>query len=72
MMERRAFIGSFAVGTLAVTRVTHVQAARKIYRIGILTLGSASRMVGPGPKLKRAKRSCVDCASSATCMASIL
>jgi putative ABC transport system substrate-binding protein len=54
-MNRRAFIGSFAVGTLAVTRVTHVQAARKIYRIGILTLGAASRMVGPEPQAQEGK-----------------
>jgi putative ABC transport system substrate-binding protein len=49
-MDRRAFIGSLALGTLAVPRVTPAQPARKVYRIGILRLGVTSDMVGPQPR----------------------
>jgi putative ABC transport system substrate-binding protein len=49
-MDRRVFIGSLALGTLVVPRVTHAQAARKVYRIGILGLGQTSRLVGPQPQ----------------------
>jgi hypothetical protein len=41
-MDRRVFIGSFALGTLAVPRTTRAQPARKVYRIGILGLSPAT------------------------------
>jgi putative ABC transport system substrate-binding protein len=47
-MDRRAFIGGLALGTLVVPRVTRAQPARKVYRIGILgNSGTTSDMVGP-------------------------
>jgi len=49
-MDRRAFIGSLAVGTLAVPRSAPAQPARKVYRIGILALGVTANMVGPQPR----------------------
>jgi putative ABC transport system substrate-binding protein len=49
VMDRRAFIGSLAVGILAVPRAARTQPARKVYRIGILGLGT-SAMVGPQPQ----------------------
>jgi putative ABC transport system substrate-binding protein len=48
-MDRRAFIGSLVVGTLAVPRAAGAQPARKVYRIGILGLGVTSDLVGPQP-----------------------
>jgi hypothetical protein len=42
LMDRRAFIGSLALGTLVVPRVTPAQPARKVYRIGTLGLGTTS------------------------------
>ena len=51
LMDRRAFIGSLALGTLAVPRAAPSQPARKVYRIGILSDGaSTSDMVGPQPR----------------------
>ena len=50
MMDRRAFIGSLALGTLAAPRAAPAQPARKVYRIGILSLGTTSDMVGPQPR----------------------
>jgi putative ABC transport system substrate-binding protein len=47
---RRAFIGSLALGTLSVPRVTPGQPARKVYRIGILSLRMTSDLVGPQPR----------------------
>jgi putative ABC transport system substrate-binding protein len=50
-MDRRAFIGSLALGTLAVPRAVPAQPARKVYRIGILSSRSAtSELVGPQPR----------------------
>jgi putative ABC transport system substrate-binding protein len=49
-MDRRAFIGSLALGTLAAPRAAPAQPARKVYRIGIAVLGVASGMVGPQPR----------------------
>jgi len=49
-MNRRAFIGSLALGTLAVPRAARAQPARKVYRIGILSQGVASDMIGPQPR----------------------
>jgi putative ABC transport system substrate-binding protein len=52
-MDRRAFIGSFALGTLATLDVARAQPARKVYRIGILVgSGTASDMQGPKPQAK--------------------
>jgi len=49
-MDRRAFIGSFALGSL-VPRTAPAQPARKVYRIGILAHASTtSDIVGPQPK----------------------
>jgi putative ABC transport system substrate-binding protein len=50
-MDRRAFIGGLALGTLVVPRVTRAQPARKVYRIGILRSAEmTSDMVGPQPR----------------------
>ena len=49
-MDRRAFIGSFAIGILAASRAAPAQPARKVYRIGILSLGVTSDLVGPQPR----------------------
>src|SRR3989442_3350249 len=51
MMTRRAFIGSLALGTLAVPRAARAQPAGKVYRIGILgSLTPTSDMIGPQPR----------------------
>ena len=49
-MDRRAFIGSLVLGTLAVPRLTHAQPPRKVYRIGILTLYATPDSAGPQPR----------------------
>jgi putative ABC transport system substrate-binding protein len=49
-MDRRAFIGRLALGTLAVPRPARAQPARKVHRIGILGLGVTPEMVGPQPR----------------------
>ncbi len=49
-MDRRAFIGGLALGALAGPRVTPAQPARKVYRIGILSLRMTSDLVGPQPR----------------------
>jgi len=50
-MDRRAFIGSFALGTFAMPRAALAQPVRKVYRIGILgSRSSTSEMVGPQPQ----------------------
>jgi putative ABC transport system substrate-binding protein len=50
-MDRRAFIGSLALGALAVPRAARAQPARKVYRIGILgTFATTSELVGPQPQ----------------------
>jgi putative ABC transport system substrate-binding protein len=50
-MDRRAFIGSLALGTLAAPRAAPAQPARKVYRIGMLGVaGTTSDMVGPQPR----------------------
>src|SRR4029450_10111503 len=50
-MDRRAFIGNFAVGVLAVPRTAFAQPGRKLQRIGILS-GNAKTadLVGPEPR----------------------
>jgi len=50
VMNRRAFIGGVARGTLAVPRATPAQPARKVYRIGLLSSFEISGMVGPEPR----------------------
>ena len=50
MMDRRAFIGSLALGPLAVPRATAAQPARKVARIGILGLAVTADLVGPQPR----------------------
>ena len=50
-MDRRAFIGSLALGTLAMPRAAGAQPARKVYRIGILgSSATTSDLVGPQPQ----------------------
>ena len=49
-MERRAFVGSLALGTLAIPQAARAQPARKVYRIGMLALGMTSDMIGPQPR----------------------
>ncbi len=49
-MDRRAFIGSLALGTLAGLRVARAQPARKVYRIGILSVLATSDLAGPQPR----------------------
>ena len=50
-MDRRAFLGSLALGILGVPRVAPAQPARKVYRIGILGSSAlVSEMVGPQPQ----------------------
>ena len=49
-MDRRAFIGGFALGILAGPCVAPAQPARKVYRIGLLLLGRTSSLVGPQPQ----------------------
>ena len=49
-MDRRAFLGSLALGTLALSRVARAQPTRKVYRIGMLGAGPTSDMVGPQPR----------------------
>jgi putative tryptophan/tyrosine transport system substrate-binding protein len=48
-LDRRAFIGSLALGILAVARAAPAQPARKVYRIGVLGLGVTSDSVGAQP-----------------------
>ena len=50
LMDRRAFIGSLALGALSVPRATLAQPTRKVARIGILSLGATSDLVGPQPR----------------------
>ncbi len=51
-MDRRTFLASVALSTLAVPGAARAQPARKIYRIGILTAGYAtSDLVGPRPRV---------------------
>ena len=47
--NRRAFIGSLGLATLARPRAASAQPARKVYRIGVLGLGVTSDLVGPQP-----------------------
>ena len=50
-MDRRAFIGSLALGTLAMPRAALAQPVRKVYRIGILgSRSSTSEIIGPQPQ----------------------
>jgi putative ABC transport system substrate-binding protein len=49
-MDRRAFIGSFVLGALAVWNVARAQPAPKVYRIGILAHGLSSDFAGPRPR----------------------
>jgi hypothetical protein len=50
VIDGRAFIGSLAIGTLAVPRAAPAQLARNVARVGILTLGVTSNMTGPQPQ----------------------
>jgi putative ABC transport system substrate-binding protein len=50
VMDRRVFIGSLALGSVGVRRAAFGQPARKVFRIGILSLGMTSDQVGPEPR----------------------
>ena len=51
-MDRRAFVGTLALGALTGAHVAAAQPARQVYRIGILNSRSAtSEMVGAQPRL---------------------
>jgi putative ABC transport system substrate-binding protein len=52
-MDRRALIGGLVLGTLAVSRLAHAQPARKVYRIGVLTLYATADAIGPEPRNTR-------------------
>jgi putative tryptophan/tyrosine transport system substrate-binding protein len=49
-VDRRAFFSSVGLASILVPYISHAQAARKVYRIGILGLGQTSRIVGPQPQ----------------------
>src|SRR5215510_2896315 len=49
-MKRRAFIGTLALGTLAVPDAARAQGARKVYRIGIIGQGATADLVGSQPR----------------------
>jgi putative ABC transport system substrate-binding protein len=49
-MNRRAFIGSLALATLAAARVARAQPARKVYRIGVLSVLATADLAGPEPR----------------------
>jgi ABC-type uncharacterized transport system substrate-binding protein len=49
LMDRRAFIGSVALGTI-LPRAAAAQPVRKRFRMGILSLGMTSDQVGPEPR----------------------
>ncbi len=48
-MDRREFTAALAVATLAAGGIASAQSVRKIYRIGVLGLGTTSDMAGPQP-----------------------
>lgn len=50
-MDRRIFLSSLTIGAVAIARVAPAQPARKLARIGVITVGySTADMVGPAPK----------------------
>ena len=49
-MDRRVFITSLALGSVASRRAASAQPARKVFRIGILSLGMTSDQLGPEPR----------------------
>ena len=55
LMDRRVFIGSLALGTLAAPGATPAQPTRKPSRIGILGLRATSDLVGSQPRSPSAK-----------------
>jgi len=48
-MRRRTFALGLLVGVVASSRAIRAQVARKVYRIGVLGLGTTSDMAGPNP-----------------------
>ena len=50
LIDRRVFITSLALGSVAARRATSAQPARKVFRVGILSLGLTSDQVGPEPR----------------------
>jgi putative ABC transport system substrate-binding protein len=54
-LNRRAFVGGLALGTLAGTRASLAQPARKVARIGVLGLASTADLSGPQPKSRSAE-----------------
>ena len=49
-MDRRTFIGNFAVGAVVASHGAFAQPARRIYRIGILGIRVTDDLIGPTPK----------------------
>ena len=49
-MDRRAFIGSLALGILTGPDTTRAELVRKVHRIGIGSPGATADMVGPQPR----------------------
>ena len=49
-MDRRKFLGSLAVGTIAVNHDASAQPARKVYRLGILGNAATADMAGAQPR----------------------
>ena len=50
-MDRRVFLSSLTVGAVAIARIAPAQPARRLARIGVITVGySTADMVGPAPK----------------------
>ena len=56
VIDRRAFIGSLGLGTLAVSRAASAQPGRKVARIGVITFsGATAELAGPQPSRPRVK-----------------
>ena len=49
-MQRRTFIGSFCMGSLAAIHALLAQQKSKFYRIGVVGLSSGSELAGPTPR----------------------
>jgi putative ABC transport system substrate-binding protein len=50
LIDRRVFIGQVALVALAAPRAGRADSARKVYRLGILSLRATSDLVGPQPR----------------------
>ncbi len=50
MITRRTFLGTVSISLLAAPASARAQPARKVYRIGILSVGTTTDLVGPQPR----------------------